>query len=311
VFARVNRTWANGDKVTLRLPQRTTVRTWSGNHGSVSVDRGPLTYSLLIGEQYSRYAGTDQFPEYAVHAMTPWNYGLAVDPAAPTASLSVHCAGGALAANPFTHEGNPLTITAPARRIAEWTADSEHVVTPLQDSPALSTAAVETVTLIPMGAARLRISSFPLASPTGKAWIPGGVFHRIENRNSGKVLGVDRMSTADSAQVVQFADSGTADHLWQVVDNGDGWSRIVNRNSGKVLGVDQMSTADSARVVQFADNGTADHLWQFVENGDGWYRIKNRNSGKVLGVDGMSTADSALVVQFADSGTADHLWRLL
>jgi hypothetical protein len=311
VFARVNRTWASGDKVTLRLPQRTTVRTWSGNHGSVSVDRGPLTYSLLIGEQYDRYTGTDQFPEYAVHATTPWNYGLAVDPAAPTASLTVHSAGGTLAANPFTHEGNPLTITAPARRIAEWTADGDHVVTPLQDSPALSTAAVETVTLIPMGAARLRISSFPLASPTGKAWIPGGAFHRIQNRNSTKVLGVDRMSTADSAQVVQFADSGTADHLWQVVDNGDGWSRIVNQNSGKVLGVDQMSTADSARVVQFSDNGTADHLWQFVDNGDGWYRIKNRNSGKVLGVDGMSTADSALVVQFADSGTADHLWRLL
>ncbi|MFE4603001.1 RICIN domain-containing protein, partial [Kitasatospora indigofera] len=40
---------------------------------------------------------------------------------------------------------------------------------------------------------------------------------RIRNQNSGKVLGVDLMSTADSAQVVQFADNGTADHLWQLV----------------------------------------------------------------------------------------------
>ncbi len=70
------------------------------------------------------------------------------------------------------------------------------------------------------------------------------------------------MSTADSALVVQFADSGTADHLWQLVDNGDGWYRIRNQNSGKVLGVDRMSTADSAQVVQFADSGTADHLWR-------------------------------------------------
>jgi hypothetical protein len=310
-FAKVDRTWANGDTVTLRLAQGISVRTWGANHSSVSVDRGPLTYSLRIGEQYRRYAGTDQFPEYEVHATTPWNYGLALDPAAPAAALAFHTSGGPPAANPFTHEGNPLTITAPARRIAEWTADSQNVVTPLQDSPARSAAPVETVTLIPMGAARLRVTAFPTASPDGQPWSPGGAAFRIRNRNSGKVLGVDGMSTADSAHVVQFADNGTADHLWQLVDNGDGWYRVRNRNSGKVLGVDGMSTADSAHVVQFADNGTADHLWQLVDNGDGWYRVRNRNSGKVLGVDGMSTADSAHVVQFADNGTADHLWQLV
>ncbi|SCE16428.1 hypothetical protein GA0115235_11265, partial [Streptomyces sp. DpondAA-F4a] len=32
-----------------------------------------------------------------------------------------------------------------------------------------------------------------------------------------KVLGVDLMSTADSAHVVQFADSGTDDHLWKLL----------------------------------------------------------------------------------------------
>jgi hypothetical protein len=300
-FARLERTWVNGDTVTLRLPQRTTTRTWSGNHGSVSVDHGPLTYSLQIGEQYTRYAGTDQFPEYAVHATTPWNYGL--DPAA---ALTFTAAAGPLAANPFTQAGNPLRITAPARRIAEWTADDQHVVTPLQDSPARSTAAVETVTLIPMGAARLRIASFPTASPDGHPWTTGGAAFRIRNRNSGKVLGVDGMSTADSARVVQFGDTGTADHLWQLVDNGDGWYRAKNRNSGKVLGVDLMSTADSAQVVQFADNGTADHLWQLLP--DARLRIENKNSAKVLGVDQMSTADGARVVQFSDNGTADHLW---
>ncbi|MFJ4677742.1 RICIN domain-containing protein [Kitasatospora sp. NPDC088783] len=302
----VRRTWRDGDTVVLRLPQRTTVRTWAANRGSVSVDHGPLTYSLRIGENYQQYAGTAAFPEYAVHATTPWNYGLALDAGSPAFTA----AGGALPANPFTQAGTPVRITVPARRIPEWQADGQHVVTPLQNSPARSTAPVETVTLIPMGAARLRISAFPTTSPNGTPWTTGGASFRLRNRNSGKVLGVDGMSTADSARVVQFADSGTADHLWQLVDNGDGWLRIRNVNSGKVLGVDGMSTADSARVVQFADNGTADHLWQLVDNGDGWFRLRNRNSGKVLGVDGMSTADSAQVVQFADSGTADHLWQL-
>ncbi|MFE6000599.1 RICIN domain-containing protein [Streptomyces sp. NPDC056454] len=309
-FTRIDRTWANGDRVTLRLPQRTTVRTWAENHGSVSVDHGPLTYSLRIGERYDRIGGSATFPEYAVHATSPWNYGLVLDPARPTAGLSHRSTGRAPGDNPFTHSGTPLTMTARARRVPEWTADDEHVVAPLQPSPARSTEPVEEVTLIPMGAARLRITSFPTAAPDAEPWLADR-WYRIANRHSGKVLGVDGMSTADSAHVVQFGDTGTADHLWRLVANGDGWYRIRNRHSGKVLGVDLMSTANSAHVVQFDDNDTADHLWQLVPDGGGWYRVRNRNSDKVLGVDGMSTADSAHVVQYDDNGTADHLWRLL
>jgi hypothetical protein len=71
------------------------------------------------------------------------------------------------------------------------------------------------------------------------------------------------MSTADSAIVVQFTDSGTADHLWRLrPDVGDMW-RVQNANSGKVLGVDGMSLDDSAQVVQFDDSGTPDHVWRF------------------------------------------------
>ncbi|MFD3913918.1 RICIN domain-containing protein [Streptomyces sp. NPDC058603] len=311
-FVKVDRAWSDGDRVTLRLPQRTTVRRWDDNHGAVSVDHGPLTYSLRIAERYERYAGTDDFPELAVHASGPWNYGLATDgPADPPADLRFSADSGPLTGDPFTQEGTPVRITAPARRIAEWVADDERVVAPLQDGPARSTSAVERVTLIPMGAARLRITAFPTAHPEGRPWTPEPAFHRVQNKHSGKVLAVDRMSLADSARVVQFDNSGTADHAWQLTDAGGGWSLIRNGNSGKVLGVDGMSTADSAPVVQFADNGTDDHLWQLLDNGDGWYRIRNKHSGKVLGVDGMSTANSAQVVQFDDNGTDDHLWKLL
>ncbi|MEV7655991.1 RICIN domain-containing protein [Streptomyces anulatus] len=309
-FTRIERTWSSGDRVTLRLPQRTTVRTWAENHGSVSVDHGPLTYSLRIGEEYERIGGSDTFPEYAVHATTSWNYGLVLDTARPTASLRRRSTGRAPGDNPFTLDGTPLTMTARARRIPEWTADDEHVVAPLQPSPARSTEPVEEVTLVPMGAARLRITSFPTVAPDAEPWLADR-WYRIANRHSGKVLGVDGMSTANSAHVVQFGDTRTADHLWRLVANGDGWYRIRNRHSGKVLGVDLMSTANSAHVVQFDDNDTADHLWRLVPDGDGWYRIRNRHSDKVLGVDGMSTADSAHVVQYDDNGTADHLWRLL
>ncbi|OIJ63723.1 hypothetical protein WN71_032655 [Streptomyces mangrovisoli] len=301
----VTRTWKNGDTVTLRFPQSTTLRTWTGNHGATAVDHGPLTYSLDIGENYVQYDGTTRFPAYEVHATTPWNYGLAPDEGTWTFSRS----GGPLPADPFDRTATPVRIGAPARRIAEWQADDQHVVAPLQDSPARTAAAVETVTLIPMGAARLRISAFPTTSTTGHLWQPAAAYRLIRNKNSGKVMGVDLMSTANSAHVVQYDDNGTADHLWQLIDNGDGWYRIRNKNSQKVLGVDLMSTANSAHVVQYDDNGTADHLWQLIDNGDGWYRIRNKNSQKVLGVDLMSTANSAHVVQYDDNGTADHLWQ--
>ncbi|GID96898.1 hypothetical protein Adi01nite_63100 [Amorphoplanes digitatis] len=303
-YSKISRTWANGDRVVLRLPMRAAVKTWAGNHNAVSVGFGALTFSLAITENWSRAGGTDAWPTSEVRPGSAWNYGL--DGATSFAVTT----GLGNTNDPFTPATAPIRITTPARKIPAWTADSDQIVTPLQDSPTPSAEPAETVTLIPMGAARLRITSFPTIG-AGRPWVPPGVAFRIQNQHSGKVLGVDQMSQANSARVVQFADSGTADHLWQIVDNGDGYVRIRCVNSGKVLGVDQMSTADSAQVVQFDDNGTADHLWQMIDNGTGYLRIRNRNSGKVLGVAGMSTADSANVVQYADNGTADHNWRLI
>ncbi|MYT74757.1 MULTISPECIES: beta-L-arabinofuranosidase domain-containing protein [unclassified Streptomyces] len=306
-FAEVSRTWKNGDRVTLRLPQRITLRTWSGNHDSVSVDHGPLTYSLKIAEKYVRTGGTDTFPEYDVHAASAWNYGLV-----PGSSPQLRRRSGPLPANPFTLDGTPLTLAATARRLPEWIADDEHVVAPLQAGPARSRAAVETVTLVPMGAARLRITSFPTAAPDGHPWTPEPPYRRIQNKHSGKVLAVDSMSTANDARVVQFDNSGTGDHAWQLLDAGEGRLRIRNGQSGKYLAVEGGSTADSARVVQFDDSGDGrpDLLWTRVDQGDGWFLLRNEHSGKVLGVDGMSTNNSAQVVQFTDNGTEDHLWRL-
>jgi hypothetical protein len=303
-YRKIVRTWTNGDRVVLRLPMQARVRTWTANHNAVSVDFGALTFSLAIQENWSRTGGTDAWPTSEVRPGSAWNYGL------DGATAFAVTTGLGSVTDPFTPANAPIRITTAARKIPNWKADADTIVTPLQDSPTPSSEPVETVTLIPMGAARLRITSFPKIGP-GKPWADAGVPYRIQNQNSGKVLGVDQMSTANSARVVQFADTGTADHLWQVVDNGDGWIKIRNVNSGKLLGVDGMSTADSAQVVQFEDNGTDDHLWQVLDNGTGYVRIKNKNSGKVLGVAGMSTADSANVVQFADNGTADHNWRFI
>ena len=51
-FLKIERTWNDGDSVTLRLPMTISKRYWAVNQNSVSVDYGPLTLSLEIGERY-------------------------------------------------------------------------------------------------------------------------------------------------------------------------------------------------------------------------------------------------------------------
>ncbi|TDW17649.1 beta-L-arabinofuranosidase domain-containing protein [Kribbella kalugense] len=162
-WLKLDRTWRPGDRVELVLPMRTTTRVWDDNQDSVSVDRGPLTYSLQIDERYERIGGTDEWPELSVYPESPWNYGL-------VAGARFDVVRRDAGADPFTAEGVPVALTAQARRLPQWETDTEDVVGLLQPGPARSEEPVETVTLIPMGAARLRVTSFPQVSPQGKEW---------------------------------------------------------------------------------------------------------------------------------------------
>jgi hypothetical protein len=134
----------------------------------VSVDYGPLAFSLKIGEKWTKAdftrpaAQAGKWPEFELRPTTPWNYGLALDAKNPAASLELVSTAEPLVAQPFTPETVPLAIKAKARKIPGWTLDKMGLLNVLPQSPVRSDEPLETVTLIPMGAARLRISSFPL-----------------------------------------------------------------------------------------------------------------------------------------------------
>lgn len=171
-FIRVSRAWKKGDTLALLLPMTPNIRTWKANHNSVSIDRGPLTYSLKIKENYKRSGGPDAFPGQEIWPESPWNYGLVLD--AKNAAAGFEVVKGSMPAGnmPFTPDNVPISIKAKARRIPEWKQDYLGLVGLLQDSPAKSSEPIETVTLIPMGAARLRVSAFPSVSdkPDAHAW---------------------------------------------------------------------------------------------------------------------------------------------
>lgn len=172
-FIVLERTWRDGDLVELRLPMEIALRHWTKNHDSVSIDRGPLTFSLQIQEKYSRAGGTDAWPSWEIWPASPWNYGLVLDARHPAQSFTLVKHAWPADDRPFTQAGAPITLEAKGRRIPQWQLDEHGLINELQQSPVRTSASAEGLTLIPMGAARLRISAFPVAGDgsTGHEWV--------------------------------------------------------------------------------------------------------------------------------------------
>jgi hypothetical protein len=174
-FVVVDRTWAPGDYATLTLPMQIKTHVWEKNHGAVSVALGPLSFSLSIPERYQRYGGSDEWPEVEAFPKEAWNYGLVLDGAIrPGVDTPMVVVGNPRAHDEPFDSPTPLFIRARAKRIANWTTDQNGMVAPLQGSPIKSDAPVEEITLIPMGAARLRITMFPVigSGPDAHEWKP-------------------------------------------------------------------------------------------------------------------------------------------
>ena len=174
----LNRPWKDGDTVELTLPMHVAVRKWTQNKDSVSVDYGPLTFALPIGEKYEQYNTiAPGWPSSRVLPTTDWNYGLVIDDADPAKSFTVERKAGEIPGQPFTPEAAPISIKATAKKIPNWTKDRLDMVGVLHESPVRTDQPAEPVTLIPMGAARLRISQFPVVGngPDAHDWPAGPV----------------------------------------------------------------------------------------------------------------------------------------
>ncbi len=160
-WALIDRTWRDGNKIRLELPMDVRVKVWEKNRNAVSVYRGPLAYSLKIGERWEKYGGTGGWQLQEVFPTTPWNYGLVLDPKDPASSFKVPMLPASSSAQPFTPTTAPVALKATGRRIPQWKQEDNGMVGEIQGSPVRSSEPDEEITLIPMGCARLRISAFP------------------------------------------------------------------------------------------------------------------------------------------------------
>lgn len=175
-YLKLEREWADGDRVELIFPMKLSVRRWAVNRNSASVDYGPLTLSLKIAERYEKIdsrasaigdshwidgADPEKWPAYEIYADSPWNYALVLPDDKPTAGLTVERLPWPADDRPFTTAGVPLLVKAKGRLIPSWGIDADGLTGVLPPESAPRAEQTDDITLIPMGAARLRISSFP------------------------------------------------------------------------------------------------------------------------------------------------------
>jgi len=159
-FAIVQRAWRSGDVVELSLPMK--LRTETRYNNAVSILRGPLVFSLKVGEQYRQlkaYHPTLPTVDWEISPTTPWNYGLLIDRELPQKSITavVRRPGKV----PFAQESSPVVLKLKGRAIPGWgLVKNSAGETPL--SPAASDQPDTKLELIPYGSTRLRITEFPV-----------------------------------------------------------------------------------------------------------------------------------------------------
>jgi hypothetical protein len=133
-FVTIDRTFRNNDEVVVILPQDIKSSTWPD--GGIALERGPLVYSLKIGEDWQSMAEAAAAAEAAlgiydlgtkypgllaqnVYPKTPWNYALEVD--ADNLSHSVQVVQMEWQdEHPFSRSAPPVALKVPARRVIGW-----------------------------------------------------------------------------------------------------------------------------------------------------------------------------------------------
>ena len=177
-YIRLERQWSDGDVVELTLPMTVSSQVWQQNKASVSVNYGPLTLSLKIDENFEQHdsrdkdfvqddshwqAGVDAslWPCYVLKPESAWNYALKVDKDNLPLQFSVTRKAWPADDFPFTLESVPFEFTAVGVQIPSWSYDETGMTDLLPTKFAPRSTEETKLTLVPMGAARLRISAFP------------------------------------------------------------------------------------------------------------------------------------------------------
>ncbi len=156
-FHCIDREWSGVTQVRIVLPMH--VRIERRYNNSASILRGPLVYSLKMGEYWKKIGGEEPHADWEVYPTTPWNYGLCVDEADPDRSVTFE--SKPLGDCPFSPDGAPIVATVKGKLVPEWVLEHSAAGV-LPTSPVASTQPMAYLVLIPYGCTDLRVTGFPV-----------------------------------------------------------------------------------------------------------------------------------------------------
>jgi arabinan endo-1,5-alpha-L-arabinosidase len=163
------------------------------------------------------------------------------------------------------------------------------------------------------GAPKLRVTTmsfvngWPVAAgvnlPPSGGSPPANGTYKLRNRASGKYL--DNLgSTADGANVAQWASSSSPNQRWVLTTSG-GFSKLRAVTGGKYL--DSIGrTADGSNVGQWASGSSPNQQWTVVSV-SGFYKLINRANGKAVDTGGQ-TGDGAVMQHWFDNASLNQQW---
>jgi hypothetical protein len=154
-FAKVDRIWKSGDLVEVVFPMKP--RLSIGFHDSVSIGRGPLVFSYAIGEDWVKLRTQGMTSDWQVFPTSQWNYALSVN---KDMRQEIAVEESPVGDAPFALNNSPVKLKVAARKLPTWLA-VDGVADVVPQSPLESKEEEEHITLVPYGAAKLRITAFP------------------------------------------------------------------------------------------------------------------------------------------------------
>jgi len=163
----LRREWNGPTPLTLRLPMQPRIERRFND--AATIHRGPLVYSLKIGEDWraslhgeewlDKWPEAAEHPDHELHPTTPWNYALLLDDENPSASVTFEMRP--VGDCPFSPDGAPVVARVTGRRLPGWDI-AHNAAAPPPQSPVGPDTSSEPLTLIPYGCTNLRVTEFPV-----------------------------------------------------------------------------------------------------------------------------------------------------
>ena len=155
-FYTIDREWKGKTQFSLRLPMPVSVERRFNN--AATIRRGPLVYSLPVGEKWTTLDGKPPRVTYQVLPTTPWNYALLIDEKQPESSIRFEDLP--LGDIPFSAARPAVQASVKGRLLPAWKLERDAAAPPPQ-SPVESDQPLTELKLVPYGAVKLRITEFP------------------------------------------------------------------------------------------------------------------------------------------------------